>query len=199
MKEKNHSWQLWTVIYPFLPAVLGLLILWRYIFWGELTIAIISSAAVIVAAIIPGVASLLRQGRQLKHDGKAVKSINADTGAMKPKVEHIDNTVDGIAENVIRIEDRTKQISSIATAVESFKYLKENTSGNAIRPEVLLAQMSNVFEERAKLEVQHKIDQEKIIELTAQNKALKKQNQSLRSEIQIMERKLQKDQPELTL
>ena len=163
--------------------------------WG----AVIGAAATVGAAIIGGAVALIGQWRQAKRDGEVIKGINSDTNDMKPKVGNIDTTVKDMAKNVIRIEERSQQISSIATAVESFKLLKENTSDNAIRPEVLLAQISNVLEEQVRLKVQHEIDQEQIMELTAQKEALEKQIHYLRSKMQILEQEPHGGQPQLTL
>ena len=202
MEQKDRfPWEL----LPWIVVVLSIFNMWRMIFMNISDIpagvwaAVIGAAATVGAAIIAGAVALIGQWRQAKNDGEVIKGINSDTKDMQPKVGNIDTTVKAMADNVIRIEDRSKQISSIATAVESFKFLKDNTSDKAISPEVLLAQMSSVFEDRARLEAQHKIDQKKIIELTMQKKALEEQYQSLRAEIRIMKREHPKDEPQLTL
>lgn len=160
----------------------------------ELINTIIAAAAVIVAALIAGVVTLIVQSVQLKRDGKSIDSISSDTTNIKPKVDNIDTAVKCISKDIAKIEDRSQQISSIATTVESFKFMKDQVTNHAIRPDEMIAQMTNVFEECASLLVQHKNDQEQIADLTKANKALGQENKQLKNRIQELTTKLEYEQ-----
>lgn len=192
---KRHNILLWKLL-PWIVVILSIINMWGMIFMNladiptAIWVAIIGAAATVGAAIIAGAVALIGQWVQAKRDGKALESIGSETGAMKPKVDNIDTVVKKISKDITKIEDRSQQISSIAAAVESFKYLKDRSSGSSIKAEEFIAQMTNVFQERANLTAQHESDQAQIAELKKQNRILAREKQQLEIEVKTLQGKL---------
>lgn len=166
-----------------LPVGLSLINLWRVVFMGtqELIYTIISATAVIVAALIAGIVTLIVQSKQLKRDGRIIDSISSDTSNMMPKIENTNSAVNSMVKGIDKIEERNSKIDAMATEIEVFKRLKSEAGGSMVKPEVLLAAISSVLEENANLRQRHQEDQQKILALSVENNRLQLRNQQLES------------------
>lgn len=174
MQEKrNYFW----IILPWLPAVIGACCLWGYVIMVmlsatnnaiEIVVAYIGGVAVIGGALIAGVIALIGQWRQLKRDGKTINKISDHASDMKPKVEEIQSAVRAIGPSIIRIEDRSSKIDTIAAAVQSFSQMREETADKTIPPEELIAKISSIYAQLAK------VSEEKAV-LLKENEELKRE------------------------
>lgn len=133
----------------------------------------------IVGIIIGFIGVILGVTIPLRRDGKTIDSISADTTDMKPKVGNINSVVNDIVKDIVKIEERNSKIDAIATEIEVFKRLKSETTGNSVKPEVLLASISSVLDENAQLRRQHQEDQRQILTLSTENNKLRFRNQQL--------------------
>lgn len=145
----------------------------------ELIYTIISAAAVILAALIAGIVTLIVQSKQLKRDGKSIDEAKNAVSDMQPKVGSIHSSTETMKTSLIKIEERNSKIDSIATEIEVFKRIKSETAGSSIRPEALLASVQSVLEENAQLRKQNYDAQQRIIILTTENNRLQFRNQQL--------------------
>lgn len=174
MQEKrNYFW----IILPWLPAVIAACCLWGYVIMVmlsatnnaiEIVVAYIGGVAVIGGALIAGVIALIGQWRQLKRDGKTISKISDHASDMKPKVEEIQSAVRSIGPSIIRIEDRSSKIDTIAAAVQSFSQMREETADKTIPPEELIAKISSIYAQLAK------VSEEKAV-LLKENEELKRE------------------------
>lgn len=189
---------LWACMPSLIVMAISICLLWGYIIMAvlesiDLSVALIGTAGVIAGALIAGVFSLIVQGRQLKKDGNTIDGIDSKTTEMKPKVDRIDSTVNDLIPSVIRIEERSEQINQIASTVESFKHLRKYASDNTMKPEELLAHMTNVFESQATFVMQHAKDAEKIAMLENENAQLRSTNKQLEIALKQERQKNRKD------
>lgn len=163
----------------------------------------------IVVALIGVVGALLVNYYQLRRDGKTIDGISSNTSEIHPTVKNINNNtektkeviLESIAPLLSKIEERNSKIDSIAAEVEYQKRLKSDFSTSASGKEVLIAGIQTVFEENARLNLQHKSDEEKIKALTSENRSLTRQVKRLRAELKTVRHKneLQKDCPDFDL
>ncbi len=121
---------------------------------------------------------------QIFRDSSTLKSTKNDTGEIRPNVERIEKTTakakDILSETVIpsmaKINENAVKIDSIATSVAHFQWLMENSKTNTLRPEEMLAQISNVYEQKSKLEAKCEV-------LMIENKRLQERNEKLQADL----------------
>lgn len=116
-----------------------------------------------------------------------VKSFNVtsavkdDTTEMRPNVRDIQDTVHdtkALLTNTINpalqvIHDRTAQLDAVTTSIARFEGLVQGSKANEIRPDVLMAQFTGVYEERDMLKQRLSDAQKQIKILTAENHELR--------------------------
>lgn len=163
----------------------------------------------IVGSLIGVAGALVINYFQLRRDGKTIDGISSNTSEIHPTVKNINNNTEktnkAIFESITpllsKIEERNSKIDSIAAEVEYQKRLKSDFSTSASGKEVLIAGIQTVFEENARLNLQHKSDEEKIKALTSENRSLTRQVKRLRAELKTVRHKneLQKDCPDFDL
>ena len=149
----------------------------------------------IVGSLIGVAGALVINYFQLRRDGKTIDGISSNT---KKTYEVI---FESITPLLSKIEERNSKIDSIAAEVEYQKRLKSDFSTSASGKEVLIAGIQTVFEENARLNLQHKSDEEKIAALISENRSLTRQVKRLRAELKVVRPKneLQKDCPDFDL
>lgn len=127
----------------------------------------------------------------LKRDSKTIDGISSNTIDMKPHVESIKDSIQTVVPAIStdiqpkinnidhRTEKQSEKIDAIAKEIEVFKQLKSETAGSTVRPEILLASITQVLEDNAQLRIQHREDQQKILALNVENQRLQLENQKL--------------------
>ncbi len=115
----------------------------------------------ILVAIIGVIGTLIVTFIQLKRDGKTIGSIHTTTAgidktvaAVGVRAETIQVGVTTMGEKVAVIKEQTGKIDSIAKEIEILSRLRSETSNSGVRPDILLASMTTVFEENARLNTQ---------------------------------------------
>ena len=192
MKNRNNTIHLWPT---WLAIILGVAILWRNIIMNEALIpTIISVGGAILVALIGGIVTLIVANRQLKRDSQTLSEIRQDTSVeIKPKVDNIDYSVKAIAPSIIKIEDRSAKIDTIASAVDHFQFLKDQSG---IRQEELMAKIAKLFDTNSQLAAQQIIDQQTISKLTLENLRLSGEVDRLRQQLRSQEQD-EEFQPEM--
>lgn len=155
---------------------------------------IISVGGAILVALIGGIVTLIVANRQLKRDSQTLSEIRQDTSVeIKPKVDNIDYSVKAIAPSIIKIEDRSAKIDTIASAVDHFQFLKDQSG---IRQEELMAKIAKLFDTNSQLAAQQIIDQQTISKLTLENLRLSGEVDRLRQQLRSQEQD-EEFQPEM--
>lgn len=194
MQEKKHYF--WDIL-PWLPVVISICCLWGYIvmviltatnYTIEIAVACIGGAAVVIAALIAGVIALVGQWKQLKRDGETINKISGQASDIRPKVEEIQSTVKAIEPSIVRIEDRSSKIDTIAAAVQSFSQMKESTADKTVSPEELIAKISSVYDQLAKVSEEKAVLLKENEELKKELKKQKALNRSLQQSNRYLER-----------
>lgn len=149
----------------------------------------------IVGSLIGVAGALVINYFQLRRDGKTIDGISSNTEKTYEVI------LKSITPLLSKIEERNSKIDSIAAEVEYQKRLKSDFSTSASGKEVLIAGIQTVFEENARLNLQHKSDEEKIAALSSENRSLTRQVKRLRAELKVVRPKneLQKDYPDFDL
>ena len=183
MEKENDAAYTWLL---YLPVVLGIANLWRSILMNDsIIVALIGAAAVIIAALIAAIASLISINKQLKRDSQTLSEISKDTSVeIKPKVSSIDASVKALVPSIVKIEDRSTKIDTIASAVDHFRFLKDQSG---IQQEELIAQIAKLFDTNSQLVAQQKIDQQTISKLTLENLQLTGEVDKLRQQLRNQE------------
>lgn len=188
MRSHSSASRTWYIYIPVVSAGVSSLLFWLIYLWGayfmgyrELITAIIAATATLLAAIVGGIISLIVQGRQLKRDGKTIDETKVAVTDIKPKVDNTNLVVNDVEKSVSRIEERSSKIDFIATEMEVYKRMKSEAGGNGIQPDVLIASMSSVFEENARLRKQYQNARLQIRKLSLENEQLKDALQKTRS------------------
>ena len=159
-------------LWLWLPTTLSLFYLWGLIVMEfDLISAIIGGAVTLVVSVLTLFGVQLSESRQLKRDSESIKETKNIAADTKLTVTGLNASVEAIKPSISQIDDRTKKIDSIATEIAIFRELRNGTSGG-VRPEVMLASMSAVFEENAMLKNQVKEAQNRVLDLTEENQRL---------------------------
>lgn len=163
----------------------------------------------IVGSLIGVAGAIVINYFQLRRDGKTIDGISSNTSEIRPTVKNINNNTEktnkvifeSITPLLSKIEERNSKIDSIAAEVEYQKRLKSDFSTSASGKEVLIAGIQTVFEENARLNLQHKSDEEKIATLLLENSSLTIQIEKLKAELSAVcpKNELQKDCPDFDL
>lgn len=164
MDSINIAWRLLLWV----PAVVSLILLWSGQSMGSTDLLI--ALATIAAALIAGIIALVGQWKQLKRDGKTIDKIYGQASDMKPQVEEIQSTVKAIEPSIIRIEDRSSKIDTIAAAVQSFNQMKESAAEKTTSPEKVIAAITSVYDQ--------------LVKVTEEKNTLLKENLELRNELE---------------
>ena len=157
----------------------------------DLIIAIIAAAATILAALITVIGKQFSQSKQFKRDGKTIDGISSDTSDMKSKMQRIDDNagksrdllVESVNPALEKIKERNAKIDFIAGEMEYQKRMKSSLSESASGRDSVLASISVVYEENARLNEQYRRAQERIIHLSVENNQLQEKVTSLKKDL----------------
>lgn len=145
----------------------------------------------LAVAVIGGTIPLITTFIQLKRDGKTIDAISLNTAKIEPTVMDIkeDTTktknvvVDELKPVLNEIGKRNEKIDFLATELAYQNRLKNSFTENVTSRDVMLAGITAVYEENARLSEQHRNDQEKIISLTVERNNLKRKLQKAENEL----------------
>ena len=138
----------------------------------DLVNAIIGAAAVIAAALITGVITLIVQGVQLKRDGKNIEATQAIAADMKPKVESINK----------QTEKQTDKLDLLVADLDHRKRLEASNPHGASAREALLSSAQALLEQNAQLAKQYSLLMLDYQQAQAEIAALKEEIHELRQQ-----------------
>lgn len=173
----------WCMFILWWPVGLSLINLWRVVFMGtqELIFTIISAAAVIVAALITGIVTLIVQIVQLKRDGKMINETKTIASDIQPKINNID----------YRTEKQSEKLEVLVADVDYRKRLEARFPDGLSGRDMLQAGAQKLMEEGAELNhkyqelsLKYQQSQNRIMELNAENSQLRIQVTELRIKLQ---------------
>lgn len=140
--------------------------------------------ATVFGVLIAGIVELVKSFK----DGAVTRAIKGDTTDMKPKVDDIKVSVgrtneillDAIKPTMQSVSEQTRKIDTVVSSMTRFECLVQGSKANEIRPDVLMAQMMAVYDERSKLILENQ-------ELKKEIEQLQKEKLSLAQQIDEME------------
>lgn len=181
-QDRPSSLDKWCMFSLWLPVGMSLVNLWRVVFMDnqDLIVAIISAAAVILAALIAGIITLIVQSEQLKRDGKTIDETKTITSDMHPKINNID----------YRTEKQTEKLEVIVADIEYRKRLEatypKGVSGRDlidIGTQQLINEGSALNLKYQELSLRYQEAQNRIMELNTQNSQLRSHVSQLKSRL----------------
>ena len=186
MKRNNHEFgDDWHLILPWIPVVISLFYLWRNILMDvDIISALIGGAAALLVCVITLFATQLVELKRMKRDGESIKETKSIVSDAKPIIGLIHQNTDDAKTNIALIQKDTQKIDSIATEIAVFKQLRNDTS-SAIRPEVMLASMATVLEERALLKQKLEESENDVRHLIQENEKLSSRNRFLEQQLNL--------------
>lgn len=180
--EKTGRFADW---YIFIPTIIGTAAAY-YILFGGKNMDLGGWIAVVVA-LIGVIGTLIVEFLQLKRDGKTIDGINATanntdktTSMMQQAIQGIENTtskthekiISSVSENIDSIRARNDKIDFIVKEFEYHKRIKNEFSEGASGRDIILAGITAVYEENARLNNQHRDDREALMDLLRKNAEL---------------------------
>ncbi len=133
--------------------------------------------ATMFGVLVAGIVELVKSFK----DGAVTKTIKDDTIEMKPCVHNTDALLANTINPALQvISDRTAQLDAVAISIARFEGLVQSSKVSETRPDVLLAQITGVYEERDQLKKLLANAQKQIKILTAENHELKSKCYDLR-------------------
>ncbi len=198
-QHKNES--AWIV---YMPIIICLLAAYSVLFCahGEEKYMTVAEWVAIAVGLIGVVGTLIVALLQLKRDGKTIDSISStttgidkDTAIVKVEVQTISTNVSSILPNINTLTASTSKLDFIAQEFEYQKRIKQEFSENAGGRDFLLAGISSIYEENARLAQLHREDQETVVKLVAQVGNLSRRVTQLEKELQDARSKNQQSNP----
>lgn len=175
--KTNFQHTLWHL----LPIFVSQIYLWWVILMDvDIISAIIGGAVTLIVCVISLFAAQISDSRKMKKDSERIKETSSAVSDLRPVIGLIHQNGETTKTNVALIQKDTAKIDSIAAEISTFKQMRSDLSG-AVKPEVILASMTAVFEENASL--RHKLE-----ESEKNANRLVRENEALASRIRALEK-----------
>jgi hypothetical protein len=186
------------LIIPFIPIIIGTLaglIIALYPETGGEVGMTNGSAIAIVVALISVAGTLLGLLLQFKKDSNRIGEVKSDTSEIKPKVDNIsvytketnDLLSRTIAPEVGKLGTLQTDVSAILEDVNYKKRVQAEYKGSLNR-DAIVTGIETIYADNASFRDQVKEQGERIKKLTLLNNSLEKTNQSLKAEIERLEK-----------
>lgn len=141
----------------------------------------------ILAALIGAITTIIIAIIQAKKHGSLVVNVKDDTGAMRPKVDNIDENTKKIRDNVVEkivpelnnFSKISEQINYIENDVRYRQRLQSDVSINLTNKDYLIGGIESVYERNGTLENENRILKRKLFDAQDEIERLKKKNQDL--------------------